>query len=296
MPALPLVRDAAGSATGHRSLRAAAWRRFRRNHLALGGATAVAVLVIAAACAPYLAPFDPAHQALAEKLSGPGARHWLGTDEFGRDVLSRLIYGSRVELIVGFAAVLMGLTLGVVLGTASAYWGGVMDEITMRVLDVLLAFPYLLLAILAVSVLGANLRSTILAVGLWATPGFARVIRGLVLRTIVQEYVEASRAIGARTIRIIFRHILPNCISVMVVYSALYMASAILLEAGLSFLGLGVQPPTPSWGIMVSTGRTYLLEAPHIATFAGLAIAVTVLGFNLVADGLRDIWDTKLTL
>jgi peptide/nickel transport system permease protein len=256
----------------------------------------VAMLVIAAVGAPYLAPFDPTQQALAEKLSAPSAHHWLGTDEFGRDVLSRLMYGSRVELVVGLVSVVLALILGTVLGTVSAYCGGMADEITMRTLDVLLAFPYLLLAILVVSLLGTNLLSTILAVGLWATPGFARVTRGLVLTIIGLEYVEASRAIGARTLRIIARHVLPNCVSVVIVYSALYMASAILLEAALSFLGLGVQPPTPSWGIMVSTGRTYLLEAPHIATVAGMAIALAVLGFNLVADGLRDVLDMKLTM
>jgi len=227
---------------------------------------------------------------------GPTAQHWLGTDEFGRDVLSRLIFGTRVELVVGLASVSIGLVLGIVLGTVAAYWGGFVDEVTMRALDVLLAFPYLLLAILVVSILGANLRSTILAVGLWATPGFARVIRGLILTVINQEYVEASRAIGARTLRVIVRHILPNCVSVLIVYAALYMASAILLEAALSFLALGVQPPTPSWGVMISTGRNYLLEAPYIATFAGLAVAFTVLGFNLFADGLRDALDTKITL
>jgi peptide/nickel transport system permease protein len=279
----------------HRSPASALWRRLRRNRLALGGGVMIGVLLIVAALAPYLAPYDPAHQSLADKLAGPTARHLLGTDEFGRDVLSRLIFGSRVELAVGVASVLVGLALGTALGTVAAYWGGIADELTMRALDVLLAFPYLLLAILVVSVLGANVRSTILAVGLWATPGFARVIRGLVLLVAGQEYVEASRAIGARTARIILRHVLPNCVSVLIVYAALYMANAILLEAALSFLGLGVQPPAASWGVMISTGRDYLLEAPHIATFAGLAIAFTVLGFNLFADGLRDALDTKAT-
>jgi len=285
-----------GAPAAYRTPAAAMWRRFRRNHLALGGAAIIVVLTLTAVCAPYLSPYDPAHQVLADKLAGPSAHHWLGTDEFGRDVLSRLIFGSRIELVVGLASVSVGLALGIVLGTAAAYWGGIADEVTMRALDVLLAFPYLLLAILVVSVLGANVRSIILAVGLWATPGFARVIRGLVLTVVGQEYIEASRAIGARTMRIIVRHVLPNCISVLIVYAALYMASAILLEAALSFLGLGVQPPTASWGLMISTGRDYLLEAPHIATFPGLAIAVTVLGFNLFADGLRDALDTKLTL
>ena len=269
------------------------WRRIRRDRVAVTGAFIIGVLVVTAVGAADLAPFDPARQALTDRLAGPSVRHWLGTDEFGRDVLSRLIYGSRVELIVGFASVLISLALGTALGTAAAYTAGAADEVIMRVLDVLLAFPYLLLAILVVSILGANLRSTIIAVGIWATPGFARVIRGLILTIVGQEYIEASRAVGARPWRTVVRHILPNCVSVLIVYSALYTANAILLEAALSFLGLGVQPPTASWGLMVSTGRNYLLEAPHIATFAGLAIAFAVLGFNLFADGLQDALDTK---
>jgi len=269
------------------------WRRIRRDRVAVTGAVIIGVLVVTAVGAADLAPFDPARQALTDRLAGPSVRHWLGTDEFGRDVLSRLIYGSRVELIVGFASVLISLALGTALGTAAAYTAGAADEVIMRVLDVLLAFPYLLLAILVVSILGANLRSTIIAVGIWATPGFARVIRGLILTIVGQEYIEASRAVGARPWRTVVRHILPNCVSVLIVYSALYTANAILLEAALSFLGLGVQPPTASWGLMVSTGRNYLLEAPHIATFAGLAIAFAVLGFNLFADGLQDALDTK---
>jgi len=292
--ALPAARDATGAIVPYRSPSAALWRRFRRSRIAVAGAVIVAALVVTALLAPQLAPYDPTQQSLADKLAGPSAQHWLGTDEFGRDVLSRLIYGSRVELVVGLVSVLIALGAGAALGTAAAYWGGVADELMMRALDVLLAFPYLLLAILVVSVLGANIRSTILAVGLWATPGFARMFRGLVLTVLGQEYVEASRALGARTPRIIARHVLPNCISIVIVYSALYMASAILLEAALSFLGLGVQPPSASWGLMVSTGRDYLLEAPHIATSAGLAIALAVLGFNLCADGLRDALDTKL--
>jgi peptide/nickel transport system permease protein len=272
------------------------WGRLRRDRVAVAGLAIIAVLVTTAVFAPYLAPYDPAHQSLADRLAGPSMRHLLGTDQFGRDVLSRLIYGSRVELAVGLSSVLISLVLGTTLGTFAAYRAGAADEVTMRVLDVLLAFPYLLLAILVVSLLGAHLRSTIIAVGIWATPGFARVIRGLVLTILNQQYIEAAQAAGARTLRIVGRYILPNCVSVLIVYGALYTASAILLEAPLSFLGLGVQPPTASWGLMVSSGRNYLLEAPHIATFAGLAIALAVLGFNLFADGLQDALDTKLTL
>ena len=275
---------------------AAMWKRFRRNRLALMGLVIVTLLACAAVFAPHLAPADPAKQALQDKRMPPGAKYRLGADEFGRDIVSRLIYGSRVALQVGVVSVLIALALGVALGTVAGYAGGAVDEVLMRSLDVLLAFPYLLLAIAIVSALGPGLQNTILAVGVWATPGFARVIRGSVLSIKEQEYVQAARAIGAGTARIVLRHVLPNCISIVIVYSALYMASAILLEAALSFLGLGVQPPTPSWGLMVSTGRDFITIAPHIATLPGLAIAVTVLGFNLLGDGLRDALDPKMQL
>ena len=275
---------------------AAMWKRFRRNRLALVGLLIVGMLALAAAAAPVLAPRDPARQVLEDKRTLPGGKYWLGADEFGRDIASRLIYGSRVALAVGVVSVLIALALGTLLGTVAGYLGGPVDETIMRALDVLLAFPYLLLAIAIVSALGPGLANTILAVGIWATPGFARVVRGSVLSVKEQEYVAAARAIGAGTARIVARHVLPNCISILIVYSALYMASAILLEAALSFLGLGVQPPTPSWGLMVSTGRDALVIAPHIATFPGLAIAFAVLGFNLLGDGLRDALDPKLTV
>ncbi len=278
----------------HVSAGAAAWKRFRRNRLALIGLGVVAALVVLATAAPLVAPRDPALQTLDDKRHSPDAKYWLGAVELGRDVASRLVYGSRVALAVGVVSVLIALALGVMLGTIAGFVGGAVDEVTMRVLDMLLAFPYLLLAIAIVSALGPGLGNTILAVGVWATPAFARVIRGSVLSVKEQEYVQAARAIGAGTGRILLRHVLPNCLSVMIVYSALYMASAILLEAALSFLGLGVQPPTASWGLMVSTGRDFITIAPHIATFPGLAIAVAVLGFNLLGDGLRDALDPKM--
>lgn len=293
---LVLERDAGARSPAMISSGAASWRRFRRNRLALAGLVIVGILVLTALLAPHLAPADPARQALEDKRMPPGARYLLGADEFGRDIASRLIYGSRVALVVGLVSVSIALALGTVLGTVAGYLGGVADEVIMRALDMLLAFPYLLLAIAIVSALGPGLGNTILAVGIWATPGFARVVRASVIAARDQEYVQAARAVGAGTPRIVARHILPNCISVLVVYSALYMASAILLEAALSFLGLGVQPPTPSWGLMVSTGRDFLTIAPHIATFPGLAIAVTVLGFNLLGDGLRDTFDPRMTV
>lgn len=280
--------------TLHVSAGAAMWKRFRRNRLALMGLVIVGFLMVLAILSPMLAPADPARQTLDDKRMAPGIKYKLGADEFGRDIASRLIYGSRVALVVGLVSVLIALLLGTALGTAAGYLGGGVDEVIMRAMDVLLAFPYLLLAIAIVSALGPGLANTILAVGIWATPAFARVVRGSVISVKEQEYVQAARAIGASTFRIVVWHVLPNCISVVVVYSALYMASAILLEAALSFLGLGIQPPTPSWGLMVSTGRDYLVIAPHIATFPGLAIAFAVLGFNLLGDGLRDALDPKL--
>jgi len=276
------------------STAAAMWRRFRRNRLALAGLLIVGLLAAAAVFAPVLAPADPSRQVLEDKRMSPGGKYWLGADEFGRDITSRLMYGSRIAFVVGVASVLIALAAGASLGTVAGFLGGYTDELIMRALDVLLAFPYLLLAIAIVSALGPGLGNTILAVGIWATPGFARVIRGSVLSIKEREYVQAARAVGASTGRIVLRHILPNCISIVIVYSALYMASAILLEAALSFLGLGVQPPTPSWGLMVSTGRDFLVIAPHIATFPGLAIALAVLGFNLLGDGLRDALDPKM--
>jgi peptide/nickel transport system permease protein len=294
--AVPFQEQLSGRPVAYVSTGAAMWKRFRRNRLALIGLAIVGLLTSAAIFAPYLAPADPARQILQDKRMLPGAKYWLGADEFGRDIASRLIYGSRVALAVGLASVLIALALGIALGTTAGFLGGHVDEAIMRSLDVLLAFPYLLLAIGIVSALGPGVENTILAVGIWATPGFARVVRGSVLSIKEQEYVQAAHAIGAGTARIVVRHVLPNCISILVVYSALYMASAILLEAALSFLGLGVQPPTPSWGLMVSTGRNFIVVAPHIATFPGLAIALAVLGFNLLGDGLRDALDPKTTL
>jgi peptide/nickel transport system permease protein len=272
-----------------------AWRRFLRSRLGLAGGVIVFVLTLSALFSPWLATHDPAVQNLSKKLSPPGGQYWLGTDEFGRDIYSRLVYGARIELAVGLISVSIGLVLGTTLGIAAGLLGGAVDDIVMRTFDILLAFPYLLLAILIVSILGVGVQSTIIAVGLWATPGLARIIRGIVLSVRQQEYVDAARSVGASPLRIAVHHILPNCISVVVVYASLYTANAIILEAALSFLGLGVRPPTASWGLMISTGREYLFQAPHIATLAGLAISLAVLGFNLLADGLRDALDIKLS-
>ena len=272
-----------------------AWSRFRRNRLALLGLLLVAVLTLSAALAPWLAPYDPGRQSLIEKRARPGAKYFLGADEFGRDILSRVIYGSRVALLVGVVSVLIALAGGLVLGTAAGFTGGWLDAVVMRVVEILLAFPYLLLALAIVAMLGPGVLNTTLAVGIWGVPAVTRMVRGSVLVLRETEYVGAARALGAPAPAVLRRHVLPNVLPGLVVYATLFMANAILLEAALSFLGLGVQPPTASWGLMVSTGRDVLLVAPHVATVPGLAIMVAVLGFNLVGDGLRDALDPRLT-
>jgi len=271
-----------------------AWRRFCKNRLALIGLVIVGLLLIAAVGAPWLAPADPARQSLVEKRTLPGGKFLLGADEFGRDILSRVIYGSRVALVVGLLSVAIALVLGLVFGCLAGFAGGWVDAVVMRATEVLLAFPYLLLAIAVVSALGTGVVNTTIAVGIWGTPAVIRIVRGAVLTARETEYVRAARALGASTLEVLIRHVLRNILPTIVVYSTLFMANAILVEAALSFLGLGVQPPTPSWGLMVSTGRDLLLVAPHVATIPGLAIMTAVLGFNLLGDGLRDALDPRL--
>ena len=276
------------------TLTADTWQRFRRNRLALVGLVVVALLAVAAAGAPWLAPADPAKQSLIEKRARPSEKFLLGADEFGRDILSRIIYGSRVALLVGLLSVAIALGLGLVLGCLAGFAGGWIDVVVMRGVEILLAFPYLLLAIAVVSALGPGVLNTTIAVGIWGTPTVTRLVRGAVLAARDSEYVRAAKALGATPARVLLRHVLRNILPTVIVYSTLFMANAILVEAALSFLGLGVPPPTPSWGLMVSSGRDFLLVAPHIATIPGLAIMVAVLGFNLLGDGLRDALDPRL--
>ena len=271
-----------------------AWKRFLHNRLAVVGLALILVLALSAALAPWLAPYDPTRQSLIEKRATPGAKYWLGADEFGRDILSRVIYGSRVALLVGVLSVLIALAAGLVLGTIAGFAGGWLDAVVMRGIEILLAFPYLLLALAIVAAMGTGALNTTIAVGVWGIPTVTRMVRGSVLALRETEYVGAARALGAATPALLRRHILPNVIPGLVVYATLFMANAILLEAALSFLGLGVQPPTASWGLMVSTGRDVLLVAPHVATVPGLAIMVAVLAFNLVGDGLRDALDPRM--
>ncbi len=257
-----------------------------------GGALLVLFLLVAAG-ASWIAPQDPLVQDLYGRLSPPSGKNWFGTDDFGRDILSRVIHGARVSLHVGVAAVAIALVVGTAIGLIAGYWGGLLDNVLMRLMDLMLAFPSILLAIVVVAVLGPSLSNAMLAVGIVSIPQYARLVRASVLSIREQDYVTAARALGAGDARIILTAILPNCIAPLIVQSTLGMAGAILDAAGLSFLGLGAQPPTPEWGAMLSSGRDFILSAPWVLTFPGLAILLTVLAFNLLGDGLRDALDPK---
>jgi peptide/nickel transport system permease protein len=255
------------------------------------GAVIVAIAVLAAVVGPFIAPFDPANQELALRLSGPTSTHWFGLDELGRDIFARVLVGARISLLVGLVVVGVSSTIGIALGSVAGYCGGAIDEAISRVIDILLAFPGLLLAIALVAVLGPNLTNVVLALSVIGWVGYARLVRGQVLRARELDFVQAAKALGASTPRILARHVIPTTLPAVSVQVTLGMGGAILAEAALSFLGLGVQPPTPSWGTMLNYGRGHLLDAPHLTIFPGLAIAILVLGFNFLGDGLRDALD-----
>ena len=258
------------------------------------GAAVVLIAVFAAVAGPWLAPFDPAAQELALRLEGPTGAHWFGLDELGRDIFARVLSGARISLLVGLVVVSVSATVGIAIGSVAGYFGGRIDEAISRLIDILLAFPGLLLAIALVAVLGASLTNVVLALSLIGWVGYARLVRGQVLRARELEFVQAARALGATTSRILTRHIIPTTLPAVTVQATLGMGGAILAEAALSFLGLGVQPPTPSWGTMLNYGRGHLLDAPHLTIFPGLAIAILVLGFNFLGDGLRDAIDPAM--
>jgi peptide/nickel transport system permease protein len=255
------------------------------------GAGIVGIAVFAAVVGPWLSLFDPAAQELALRLEGPTITHWFGLDELGRDIFARVLWGARISLMVGLVVVSISATVGIALGSIAGYFGGHIDEAISRLIDILLAFPGLLLAIALVAVLGPSLTNVVFALSLIGWVGYARLVRGQVLRARELEFVQAARALGATTVRILTRHIIPTTLPAVTVQATLGMGGAILAEASLSFLGLGVQPPTPSWGTMLNYGRGHLLDAPHLTIFPGLAIAVLVLGFNFLGDGLRDALD-----
>lgn len=269
------------------------WRRLRKNRLAVIGGVLLLGFVVTAILAPLLSPYDPLAQDLYNRLLPPSIDHPFGTDDFGRDILSRVIYGSRVSLRIGVVAVVIALALGTGIGLVAGYAGGVLDQVLMRFMDLLLAFPSILLAIGIVAILGPGLENAMLAVGLVAVPQYARLVRASTLSVREMDYVQASRALGAGHTRILLVAILPNCLAPLIVQATLGLATAILDAAGLSFLGLGAQPPIPEWGAMLSNGRELIVRAPWVLFFPGIAIFLTVLAFNLFGDGLRDALDPK---
>ena len=270
------------------------WRRLKRNKAAVVGMSVVLLLVAVAIFAPLLAPYDPNQTNMKVRLKGPSAEHPLGTDNFGRDMLSRIIYGSRISLYVGFVAVGIGAIFGGIIGAVGGYYGGRLDNFIMRCMDVVLAIPQIILAIAIVGALGTSLLNLMIAVGISQLPRYARVVRASALTVRGQEFVEAAKAVGAGDARIILENILPNCMAPIIVQSTLGVAQAILAAATLSFLGLGIQPPTAEWGSMLSAGRQFLRNAPYLTLFPGLAISVVVLALNIFGDGLRDSLDPKL--
>jgi peptide/nickel transport system permease protein len=268
-------------------------KQLLRNFAFTFGLVLTVLLVVVALAAPLIAPYDPNVQDTSRRLEAPSHAHPLGLDDLGRDVFSRIIWGARVSLRVGFSVVILASLVGITLGAISGYFGGWMDTIIMRVTDILLAFPGILLAIALVAVLGPSINNVVLALSIIGWVGYARLVRGQVLKVREMEYVTAAKALGARSPRVIVLHVLPNVINPVIVMATLGLAGAILAEAALSFLGLGVQPPTPSWGAMLTSGRRYLGEANHLAIFPGAAIMLAVMGLNFLGDGMIDALDPK---
>ena len=272
------------------------WQRLIRNKMAMLGLAILLTLIGLAVLAPVLFDYDTqvVAQDLSIRLQGPSAAHWFGTDEFGRDIFVRMVYGARVSLVVGLISVSVSLVIGGCLGAFAGFYGGKVDLIIMRVMDVFLAVPSILLAMTIVAALGTDLVYVMLAIGISGVPNFARIVRAAVMGVKDQEFVEAARAIGASNATIIFREVIPNCLAPIIVQATLSVAGAILSTASLSFIGLGVQPPDPEWGAMLSGGRNFMRDALHLTLFPGLAIVVTVLALNLLGDGLRDALDPRL--
>ncbi len=272
------------------------FRRLLRNKLAIAGAIIVLLLLFCALTGDLFFDYETEviYQDVMIRLQSPSSEHWFGTDELGRDVFARVYYGAKYSLFIAVTVNLLSLVFGLILGAISGYFGGWVDMIIMRIMDVLMAIPSMLLAIAIVAALGSNMQNMMLALTISGIPTAARTVRGVVLTTRSNEYIEASRAIGAKTHTIIISHILPNCMGPIIVHVTLYMAVTITSTAALSFLGLGIQPPTPEWGNMLSAGRTYIREYSYLTLFPGLAIALTALGFNMLGDGLRDAFDPRL--
>ena len=279
-----------------RSMALEIWRRLKKNKMAMLGLTILVMLALTAIFADVIADYDTQviAQDIPNRLQGPSMEHWCGTDEFGRDIFARLVHGSRVSLVVGLISVSISLFIGGALGAIAGYYGGRVDNVIMRIMDIFLAVPSILLAMTIVAALGTSLVNVMLAIGVSGVPGYARIVRASVMSIKDQEFVEASRAIGAKSPTTIFREILPNCLAPIIVQATLSVAGAILSTASLSFIGLGVQPPSPEWGAMLSGGRNYLRDALHLTLFPGLAIVITILALNLLGDGLRDALDPRV--
>jgi len=264
------------------------------NSLAKTGLVVIVLYLIVAFLGPYFAPYDPYQLDLPNTLQAPSSEHIFGTDEFGRDIFSRIIIGAGISLSVGVMTVIISSIFGGLLGAVAGYCGGAADSIIMRIIDIKLAFPEILLAIVIVTILGPGLQNVVIAVGIQSIPMFARMIRSSVLSVKESDYVLAARGLGASHLRILFKHVLPNCMAPMIVLATLRIGTAIITASGLSFLGLGAQPPTPEWGAMLASGRNYLRAAPWVSTIPGLAIMMVVFGFNVLGDGLRDAMDPRM--
>ncbi len=290
-PAAPVAAQAARVRTPWSEF----WRKFRKQHVAMGALVFVLLLVLVAVFAPLISPYDAENYFDYDKLNqGPSWQHWMGVDPLGRDILSRILWGARLSLAAGFLSVALGGLVGAGLGLLAGYYGGWWDRIVMRISDVLFAFPGILLALGVVAILGSSMVNVVVAVSVFSVPAFARLVRGNTLVLKQMTYVEAVRSIGASDWTIVMRHILPGSISAIVVYFTMRLGTSIITAASLSFLGMGAQPPTPEWGAMLNEARADMVNAPHVALFPSLAIFFTVLAFNLLGDGLRDALDPKI--
>ena len=270
------------------------WRRFCRNKQAMIGLAMLFLLIFAAVFANVIAPYDPVEQNLLIRLQGPSAAHWFGTDELGRDIFSRILYGARISLTVGLIAVSISCFAGCALGAIAGYYGGILDTVIMRISDIMMAIPSILLNISIVAALGTGLQNVMIAIGISSVPAYCRIMRASLLSLKNQEFVDASRVAGSTDFYIIMHHIIPNSLAPLIVQATLKIGGAILSCASMSFIGLGIVPPTPEWGAMLSTGRDFLRDAPHLTAFPGLAIMFAVFSMNLIGDGLRDALDPKL--
>lgn len=270
------------------------WRRFKKNKMAFLGLIILALLITVAIFAPLIAPYGYDEQNLQDAMQKMSLRHLLGTDNLGRDIFSRLVYGSRISLFVGLIAVVIGAVIGGLIGSVAAYYGGTVDTVFMRIIDIMMSIPSMVLAITICASLGPGLINTMVAVGFSSVPTYARVVRSAVLTVKQQEYIEASKSLGANTRIILLKHIIPNCMAPIIVQASLGVGNAILSAASMSFIGLGIQPPVPEWGAMLSAGRTYIRNYPQMVIFPGLCIMITIFAINLAGDGLRDALDPRL--